>query len=54
MDKIIVTMREKTAEVTILIDQDFLEEINVLREAAKILKREVIKIESNINKRFRC
>lgn len=48
MDQIHV--RESNSEVLVFIDRNMGDRLNAIREAAKILSREVTRLEANINR----
>lgn len=49
MNNIAIKVREVNSEILIFLDKNFPNEISALREAAKILEREVIYRESHPN-----
>lgn len=51
MDKILIDLRHNT--VTIILNRDADTELEAMREASKILQREVMRNESNNDNRFR-
>lgn len=52
MDNVVVKVKETRSEVLVLIYEKMPDELSILREAAKILKREVIVRENYYNSRF--
>lgn len=51
MDKILVDLKNQT--VTVVLNRDADNELEAMREASKILQREVMRNESNNDYRFR-
>lgn len=53
MSNVNVRVREVNSEVLVFIDRNMPDELSALREAAKILQREVLYRESNSNNSIR-
>lgn len=52
MNNVAVKVREVNSEVLVFIERNMPDELSALREAAKILQREVLYRESNADKRL--
>lgn len=46
-----ISVKEVNSEILIFLDRNFPDTLSALREAAKILQREIIRYETNPNKR---
>lgn len=52
MDNIIINNQNGHKSVTIIIEREMLSNLELLREAAKVLQREVLRYETNSNWNF--